>query len=252
MVPDPAVPDPKGSGTGQPLLVIENLQVRYGEVEVLRSVGLSVREGEIAALIGANGAGKTTLLMAISGLVPAAEGRIRFAGQWIQGLAAEQVVSRGITQVPEGRRVFARLTVEENLRMGAVLREDRAKAAEDLDWVLKLFPVLKDRRRQLAGTLSGGEQQMLALGRGLMARPQLLMLDEPSLGLAPKVVADLFRVIRQIHEAGVTLLLVEQNAYQALQVAQTAYVLQTGSIVLQGSAEQLREDPAVKAAYLGG
>ena len=252
MVPDPAVPDPKGSGTGQPLLVIENLQVRYGEVEVLRSVGLSVREGEIAALIGANGAGKTTLLMAISGLVPAAEGRIRFAGQWIQGLAAEQVVSRGITQVPEGRRVFARLTVEENLRMGAVLREDRAKAAEDLDWVLKLFPVLKDRRRQLAGTLSGGEQQMLALGRGLMARPQLLMLDEPSLGLAPKVVADLFRVIRQIHEAGVTLLLAEQNAYQALQVAQTAYVLQTGSIVLQGSAEQLREDPAVKAAYLGG
>ena len=232
--------DPKGI-----LLSVEDLHVRYGAVDVLRGVDLRVMEGEIVSLVGANGAGKTTTLMAISRLAPVVKGKIHFSGEGIHGLAPEQVVGRGITQVPEGRRVFPRMTILENLLLGGQL-------SEDLEWVLQLFPILRKRDRQLAGTLSGGEQQMLALARGLMARPKLLLLDEPSLGLAPKLVTQVFAVIRQIHQRGITILLVEQNAYQALQIAQTAYVMESGKIVLHGPAEQLREDPAVKQAYLGG
>ncbi len=234
------------------LLSVENLHVRYGAVEVLQGLDLEVRAGEIVALIGANGAGKSTTLMAVCGILPATAGRVCLGGREIQGVAAEERVALGITQVPEGRRIFPRLTVHENLLMGAARRRDRTEIEQGMREALDLFPILRQRARQLAGTLSGGEQQMLALARGLMARPKLLLLDEPSLGLAPKVVADLFAVIRRIHRMGVAMLLVEQNAYQALQVAQRAYVLQTGAVVLHGPAERLREDPAVKRAYLGG
>ena len=234
------------------LLSVEDLHVRYGAVEVLKGVGLQIQKGECVALIGANGAGKTTTLMAISGLAPVVGGQIRLEGKPIRGLAPERIVARGITQVPEGRRVFPRMTVRENLVLGAGTRSQPKEVEPGLDQIFVLFPVLKERRNQLAGTLSGGEQQMLALGRGLMARPKLLLLDEPSLGLAPKRVTQLFEVIGQIHQSGVTVLLVEQNAYQALKVAQSAVVLQTGRVVLRGPAEKLREDPAVKQAYLGG
>ena len=234
------------------LLEVQDLHVRYGSVEVLKGINLKVLRGEIVALIGANGAGKSTTLMAISGIVPASKGSIRWTGQEMGAVPPEQRVSRGITQVPEGRRLFPRMTVKENLAVGGALRPDRAEIEKDMEWVFKLFPVLKKRSLQLAGTLSGGEQQMLALARGLMARPKLLMLDEPSLGLAPKLIAEVFALIRKIHELGITLLLVEQNAYQALQVAQTAYVLETGSIALHGPADRLRQDPSVKRAYLGG
>ncbi len=234
------------------LLSVNDLHVRYGSIEVLKGISLKVRRGEIVALIGANGAGKSTTLMAISGIVPASKGSIRFSGKEINTLPSEQRVARGITQVPEGRRLFPRMTVKENLGIGGALRSDRAEMEKDMEWVLKLFPVLKKRVSQLAGTLSGGEQQMLALARGLMAKPELLLLDEPSLGLAPKLVGELFALIRKIHELGITLLLVEQNAYQALQVAQTAYVLETGSVALHGPAADLRKNPAVREAYLGG
>ena len=235
-----------------PLLLVEDLHVRYGSVEVLHGVSLQVENGEIAALIGANGAGKTTTLMAISGVLPAAGGSIQFSGERLHNIPPEKMVEKGVTQVPEGRRVFPRLNVLENLQLGAAFRKDRTRVREDLEWVLALFPVLKGRPKQLAGTLSGGEQQMLALARGLMARPRLLLLDEPSLGLAPKLVTQLFDVIRQIHAHGMTILLVEQNAYQALKVAQTVFVLETGRVVLRGAAKDLRENPAVKQAYLGG
>ena len=233
-----------------PLLKIENLHVSYGAVEVLKGIELQVPEGEIVSLIGANGAGKTTTLMAISGLVPVVQGSISFSGESIQGLMPEGIVARGITQVPEGRRVFPRMTIMENLLLGAGCR--KREIDQDLDWVLQLFPILRTRDRQLAGTLSGGEQQMLVLARGLMARPKLLLLDEPSLGLAPKLVTQVFSMIREIHRHGMTILLVEQNAYQALQIAQTAYVVESGRIVLRGPAEELKENPAVKQAYLGG
>ena len=226
------------------LLSIENLHVSYGMMEVLKGISLSVEEGEIAALVGANGAGKTTTLMAISGIVPAAQGKIRFRGKEIQNLPTAERVACGVTQVPEGRKVFPRLTVLENLQMGAALRQAPAAVKEDLSWVLEeLFPALRTRLKQLAGTLSGGAQQMLVLGRGLLARPQLLLLDEPSLGLAPKMVMQVFEVIRQIHAKGVTLLLVEQNAYQALQVAQSGTVLETVS----ARAEQVLDGVASRA-----
>ena len=237
------------------LLEIEDLHVRYGSVEVLRGISLKVPAGGVVALVGANGAGKTTTLMAISGLAPVMKGSIRFLGERVHALSPEAIVAKGITQVPEGRRIFPRMTVMENLQLGAVCRSGGRKKEEidrEMAWVLELFPILKERRRQLAGTLSGGEQQMLAVGRGLMARPKLLLLDEPSLGLAPKLVHQIFTIIRQIHRHGVTILLVEQNAYQALQVASEAYVLETGRVVLQGSCDRLREDAAVKQAYLGG
>ena len=233
-------------------MVIDNLLVRYGAVEILKGIRLTVHSGEIAALIGANGAGKSTTLMAISGLAPVVGGSIRFEGTNIHRLPPEEIVALGVSQVPEGRRIFPRMTVMENLLLGGCLRENGVRKKEDLEWVLDLFPVLGTRKGQLAGTLSGGEQQMLALARGLMARPKLLLLDEPSLGLAPKLVTQVFDVIRQIHKRGMTILLVEQNAYQALQVAQSAFVLQTGRVVLEGPAARLREDPSVKEAYLGG
>lgn len=245
----PSLPD---RPAGEILLSIEGLHVRYGMVEALKGIHLTIREGEMTTLIGANGAGKSTTLMAISGLVPVAAGQICFQGEAIHRLPAARRVERGVTQVPEGRRVFPRLTVQENLLMGASLRRDSKGISADLDGIFRLFPVLRDRLRQLAGTLSGGEQQMLAIGRGLMARPKLLLLDEPSLGLAPKLMMQLFEVIRQIHAQGVTILLVEQNAYQALRIADTAAVLETGRVVLQGRACDLRQDPAVKRAYLGG
>lgn len=235
-----------------PLLSIRDLHVCRGSVEVLKGISLQVKEGEIVALVGANGAGKSTLLMAISGILPSRAGSIRFSGEEMRPVPPELRVGKGITQVPEGRRVFPRLTVLENLKMGATPRRDLAGIRKDLEWVLELFPMLRQRRQQLAGTLSGGEQQMLAIGRGLMARPKLLMLDEPSLGLAPKAVAAVFEVIRAIHRVGVTVLLVEQNAYQALRAASTAAVLETGRVVLEGPADRLREDSRVKSAYLGG
>lgn len=237
---------------GTTLLSIEDIHVRYGAVEVLKGIRLHLEEGQVGALIGANGAGKTTTLMAISGLARVVSGKIQFAGEQIEGRSPDAIVRKGITQVPEGRRIFPRLTVLENLLMGAGFRKDKEKVKEDLEWVFQLFPILQSRREQLAGTLSGGEQQMLAIGRGLMARPRLLLLDEPSLGLAPKLVTQLFAVIREIHRKGLTILLVEQNAYQALQVADVASCLETGRVVVEGPAARLRENPAVKAAYLGG
>ncbi len=235
-----------------PLLEVEGLRVCYGSVEVLKGIGLKVYPGEIVALIGANGAGKTTTLMALSGLAPVVGGSIRFAGEPLQGLPCEKRVGKGITQVPEGRRIFPSLTVYENLLMGAGLRRSRASVEEDLRFAFELFPVLKERARQLGGTLSGGEQQMLAVARGLMSRPKLLLLDEPSLGLAPRLVTQIFSLIRQIQAHGVTILLVEQNAYQALQAAHRGYVLEAGRVALEGPAEILRGNPAVKRAYLGG
>ncbi len=236
----------------QTLLVVEDLHVRYGGIEVLKGIDLRVEKGKIVALIGANGAGKTTTLVAISGLVPAAHGTIHFAGQEIQDVAPESLVRKGLVHVPEGRHIFPRLTVLENLLIGAQCREDHNRVGTTLEQMFQLFPILKQRQRQLGGTLSGGEQQMLALARGLMASPKLLLLDEPSLGLAPKLVAQLFEVIRQIHALGVSILLVEQNAYQALHLAETAYLLETGRVVLQGTVEELRKNPLVKEAYLGG
>ena len=234
------------------MLTVQHLRVRHGTVDVVKDISLEVGAGEIVALLGANGAGKSTTLMAISGVVPVAGGVVQWLAQPLQVLAADQIVRQGIIHVPEGRRVFARMTVEENLRLGAFRFADAARTTRELPAMWDLFPILRDRRGQLAGTLSGGEQQMLALARGLMARPELLLLDEPSLGLAPKVVAHLFQIIRQINQRGIPILLVEQNAYQALKIAHRGYVLAAGEIVLAGSTAQLLDDPAVKAAYLGG
>ncbi len=234
------------------MLEIRDLEAGYGENPVLRGVSLEVREGEIVALLGANGAGKTTTLMTISGLVGIRRGVIRFQGDSIAGLSASKIVASGISHVPEGRRILPRLTVLENLELGGYLRNDPEGIRRDGERLFELFPILSQRRRQLAGTLSGGEQQMLAIARGLMARPQLLLLDEPSLGLAPKLVLKIFETIAQINGEGVAILLVEQNAYQALQIASRAYVLETGRIALQGPARELKENPAVKRAYLGG
>ena len=235
-----------------PLLQVEDLHVRRGAVEVLKGISFRVDRGEIVALVGANGAGKSTVLMTVSGILQPSAGTLLFEGRPLHGLPAEQVVGRGVTQVPEGRRVFPRLTVRENLLIASARLPDPRAAAEELERQMALFPILRKRQGQMAGTLSGGEQQMLALARGLMARPKLLLLDEPSLGLAPKVVTELFEVIRRIHASGLSILLVEQNCYQALQVAGRAYVLETGRVSLEGRAKDLREDPSVKRAYLGG
>ena len=234
------------------MLHIGAVEAGYGERSCLRDLSLTVKEGEIVALLGANGAGKTTTLMAISGLVSIRRGTMTFQGSPIIGLPPERIVGLGISHVPEGRRMLPRLTVMENLELGAYLRGDQSAIARDLERVFALFPILADRRRQLAGTLSGGEQQMLAIGRGLMARPKLLLLDEPSLGLAPKLVVTIFETITRINQEGVTLLLVEQNAYLALKIAHRGYVLETGRIVLTDTAERLAQNPQVKAAYLGG
>ena len=234
-----------------PLLALEHLTVRYGGITALRDLSLEVHSGEMVALLGANGAGKSTTLRAISQLVTAASGAIRWHGAAINGMAPERTVRLGISHCPEGRRVLARQSVADNLDLGAWLRRDRAGIDHDLERCFELFPRLAERRHQLAGSLSGGEQQMLAIARSLMARPTLLMLDEPSLGLAPKLVAEVMEALRALHQDGLTMLLVEQNANAALAIADRAYVLVSGSIEQQGSAAALRNDERIKAAYLG-
>lgn len=235
-----------------PLLEIRNLTVRYGGIEALHGISLSVPRGSIVTLIGANGAGKSTTLRTISGLVPAASGTIRFDGKEISGWPAHRVVAEGLAHVPEGRLVFPELSVKENLRMGAYLRRDRKGIAADLDWVCDFFPRLRERITQQAGTLSGGEQQMLAIGRALMGRPGFLMLDEPSLGIAPLLTETIFaRLVDLNRDRGMTMLLVEQNASLALKVSHHAYVLESGRIHLEGPSSEVRNRPEVKAAYLG-
>ncbi|MGZ5033972.1 MAG: ABC transporter ATP-binding protein [Usitatibacter sp.] len=233
------------------LLALEKLQVSYGGIRAVKGVDLEVNPGELVCLIGANGAGKTTTLKAITGLVRAAGGRILYEGNNIAGLRVHEIARRGLALVPEGRGVFAQLTIEENLAMGAYARSDRAAVASDVERVFALFPRLKERRSQTAGTLSGGEQQMLAIGRALMSRPKLLLLDEPSMGLAPLMVERIFEVIRAIAAEGVTLLLVEQNARLALEVSHRAYVLEGGEVSLSGEAAALLGNPRIREAYLG-
>ena len=234
-----------------PLLSIRDLVVHYGVIRALSGISLEVPEGRIVALIGANGAGKSTTLRAISGLVRPTSGQVEFRGASIAGLPPHEIVALGVAQAPEGRGIFLNLTVKENLDLGAYLRRDRAGVDADRERACALFPILKERSGQVSGTLSGGEQQMLAVARALMSRPTLLLLDEPSLGLAPQFVDRIFQVIQEINEAGVSLLLVEQNANMALQVAHHAYVLETGTIVMQGSGQQLLASPDVRKAYLG-
>ena len=233
------------------MLKITDLKVAYGGIQALRGISLEVPDGKIVTLIGANGAGKSTTLRTISGLVKAASGTIEFNGQDITGKPSNQVLEAGIAQIPEGRRVFPNLSVLENLKVGAYLRNDADGIAKDIEWVYQLFPRLKERYWQLAGTLSGGEQQMLAVARGLMSRPKMMMLDEPSLGLAPLVVQDIFKIIDEINKQGMTILLVEQNANMALKIADYAYVLETGTITREGPGLELLNDESIKEAYLG-
>ena len=232
------------------MLQLSDIFVSYGMIAALKGVSLEVREGEIVALIGANGAGKSTTLMSISGIAGLQAGTITFNGRAITGLPSHEIVGLGICQVPEGRHIFPRMTVRENLEMGAFL-EDTRRLDEDMARVFAMFPVLEERNRQLGGTLSGGEQQMLAIGRALMSRPKLLLLDEPSLGLAPIIVSRIFKIIEEINRQGTTILLVEQNAKAALRLASRAYVMESGRIVMQGPASELANDPGIKKAYLG-
>ncbi|MEH7251451.1 ABC transporter ATP-binding protein [Neobacillus niacini] len=234
------------------MLKIEDINVYYGIIHALKGVSLEIYEGEIVTLIGANGAGKSTLLKTISGLLKPKNGSILFEGQSISGKVAQAIVKQGLSHVPEGRRVFANMSVEENLELGAYLRKDKQGIKEDFEKVFNLFPRLLERRKQLSGTLSGGEQQMLAMGRALMARPKLLLLDEPSMGLAPLLVKTIFRIIEEINKSGTTILLVEQNANMALSIADRAYVIETGKIVLSGSSEELNQSDQIRMAYLGG
>lgn len=234
------------------MLQVENITVYYGNIQAIKGVTLDIQEGEIVTLIGANGAGKSTLLKTVSGLLKPKEGQILYEGKSIGGKAAQAIVKQGISHVPEGRRIFANMTVEENLQLGAYLRRDRAGIKKDMEQVYELFPRLLERLKQQAGTLSGGEQQMLAMGRALMAKPKLLLLDEPSMGLAPLLVKTIFRIIEEIKATGTTILLVEQNAHLALSIADRAYVMETGRIVLSGTANELTESEQVKMAYLGG
>ncbi|HXI82905.1 MAG TPA: ABC transporter ATP-binding protein [Verrucomicrobiae bacterium] len=234
------------------MLQLEGVRSGYGLIEVLKGISLTVGEGEIVAVLGANGAGKSTTLMTISGINPCRQGRILFNGVPIQNRPAHEIVHRGISQAPEGRRIFPRLTVRENLEMGAFQRVNDEALRADVEQVFAAFPILKERQTQLGGTLSGGEQQMLAISRALMARPKLLLLDEPSLGLAPMIVTKIFDIIREINRQGTTILLVEQNANMALHVAQRGYVLETGKIVLEDTAEHLIKNEQVKKSYLGG
>jgi branched-chain amino acid transport system ATP-binding protein len=233
------------------LLELTDLTARYGDVQVLWGVSLSVREGETATIVGANGAGKTTTLKAISGVVRAASGQILFDGDNIERLSSHQIAARGIAHVPEGRRLFPMMSVRENLELGAISKESRRHRSDSLDQVFALFPRLRERERQLAGTLSGGEQQMVAIGRGLMARPRLILLDEPSLGLAPIVVKEMFEIIGRLTGQGITVMLVEQNVQQSLKLADRAYVLENGRVALTGSGRVLLDDERVRAAYLG-
>jgi branched-chain amino acid transport system ATP-binding protein len=234
------------------MLSIEGLTVHYGAIQALKGVSLEVGKGEIVTLIGSNGAGKTTTLHAVSNIIRKSSGKVFFDGRDIGETEPDRIVAMGLVQVPEGRRIFANLTTRENLEMGAYVRRDRQGIRNDMETVYGFFPRLRERRSQIAGTLSGGEQQMLAMGRALMSKPRLLLMDEPSMGLAPILVDEIFSVIRQISERGTTILLVEQNAYKALGVASRAYILETGQIVKTGSADELMKDTAVKEAYLGG
>ena len=234
------------------ILKVDKLTVHYGAIQALRGVSFDVEQGEIITLIGSNGAGKTTTLHGISNIIKKTAGTVVFDGHDITALPPDKVVAAGLVQVPEGRRVFANLTVRDNLEMGAYTRRDRAGIRQDMENVFSIFPRLKERIRQVAGTLSGGEQQMLAMGRALMAKPRLLLMDEPSMGLAPILVDEIFSIIRRINESGTTILLVEQNAFKALGVAGRAYILETGQIVKTGPAAELMKDDSVKAAYLGG
>ena len=234
------------------MLKIDNIHVYYGAIHALKGVSLEVRKGEIVTLIGANGAGKSTTLRTVSGLLAPKSGGISFLGENIAGMPAHEIVKHGISQVPEGRRIFAEMSVQENLEMGAFTRKDKAGVEKDFEIVYNRFPRLKERRKQQAGTLSGGEQQMLAMGRALMSRPKLLLLDEPSMGLAPLLIKEIFSIIEDINREGTTVLLVEQNANMALSIAHRAYVMETGRITLQGAAKDLAASEDVRKAYLGG
>jgi branched-chain amino acid transport system ATP-binding protein len=234
------------------LLEVEDISVYYDSIQALKGVSLELDQGELVTIVGSNGAGKTTTMMTISGILRPRQGTVRFEGQDITRLSSHEIVQRGISHCPEGRQIFTGLTVAENLVVGAYNRQDREGITRDLEWVHSLFPILAERRRQSAGTLSGGEQQMLAIARALMSRPRVLLLDEPSLGLAPLLVDRIFEVIGHLQEQGVTILLVEQNAYQALRIADRAYVLETGQIKLAGPARELATNDEVKKAYLGG
>ena len=234
------------------MLKVENLKVRYGMIEAIKGISFEVKDGEIVTLIGANGAGKTITMHAISGLLKPAAGSITLDGHDLVKMPPHKIVSLGLAQVPEGRRVFAQQTVEENLVLGAYTRKDKTAIAEDREKVFELFPRLKERRTQLAGTLSGGEQQMLAMGRALMAKPKIILMDEPSMGLSPLLVKEIFHIIQDINKQGTTVLLVEQNARMALGIADRAYVLETGKITLEGTGAELAEDERVRKAYLGG
>lgn len=234
------------------MLKVTDLAVSYGAIKALRGISFDVNAGEIITLIGSNGAGKTTTLHAISNIIKKSGGEIRFEDESIGDLAPDAIVKKGLIHVPEGRRIFANLTVKENLEMGAFTRTDKAEIKTDMEMVYGMFPRLKERLKQISGTLSGGEQQMLAMGRALMSKPKLLLLDEPSMGLAPILVDEIFSIIQQINKAGTTILLVEQNAYKALSIANRAYILETGLITKSGNAKDLIKDNSVKAAYLGG
>lgn len=234
------------------MLEVTNLTVNYGAIRALKGISFSVEQGEIISLIGSNGAGKTTTLHSVSNLIKKQGGSVTFNGENITALAPDQIVKRGLIHVPEGRRIFANLTVRENLEMGAFTRMDKAGIKDDMERVYNLFPRLKERIKQVAGTLSGGEQQMLAMGRGIMSQPKLLLLDEPSMGLAPILVDEIFEIIQRINKEGTTILLVEQNAFKAMNIASRVYILETGSIIKSGDAAELIRDPAVKEAYLGG
>ncbi|MBB5393559.1 MULTISPECIES: ABC transporter ATP-binding protein [unclassified Herbaspirillum] len=245
------------TGNSKPILQIEDLAVAYGHIEAVKGISLTLNEGEITALVGANGAGKSTSLLAISGLVKAQRGRVLYRGEKNEGddlvqMSPHRIVEAGVVQVAEGRATLTTLTVEENLALGAYTRKDKDGVARDLDWVYSLFPVLKNRAAGLAGNLSGGEQQMLAIGRALMARPKVLLLDEPSMGLAPLIIQEIFRIVQEINKTGMTVLLVEQNVRQALRIAQRGYVLETGKIVLEDTGANLLGNPKVVEAYLGG
>ena len=233
------------------MLKIDNLNVFFGGIHALKGISFDVPIGKVITLIGANGAGKSTTLRTICGLIKPREGKIKFNNKEITNIPTDKIVKKGIALIPEGRKIFPNLTVQENLSLGAFARTDKKETAKDLEWVYELFPQIKERLWQKGGTLSGGEQQMLAVARGLMSRPKLLMLDEPSLGLAPLLVKEIFDIIKRIHREGMTVLLVEQNAFAALKIADYAYVLETGKVVLQGTGEELLQDKGVKKAYLG-
>lgn len=234
------------------MLEVKDLVVSYGAIKALKGISFNVEQGEVITLIGSNGAGKTTTLHSISNLIKKESGSILFEGEDITNVSADKIVSRGLIQVPEGRRVFANMSVKENIEMGAFLRKDKEEIKKDMEWCYELFPRLKERLAQMAGTLSGGEQQMLAMARALMSKPRLLLLDEPSMGLAPILVDEIFNIVQKISAGGTTILLVEQNAFKALSIANRAYILETGSIAKEGIASELANDDAVRKAYLGG